>query len=130
MKCPKCGCADATKNGTMNKKQRYKCKQCGCNYTQATLYRIPLSKRIEAIKLYLEGVGFRGIERLTGISHNTVIKWVKQLATEIERLRPEIENTVVDVELDEMWHFIQKKLKNAGSGLHGTDNKSDVLVLN
>lgn len=129
MNCPKCGCTDAVKNGTMNKKQRYKCKQCGCNYTQSTLYRIPLSKRIEAIKLYLEGVGFRGIERLTGISHNTVIKWVRQLATEIDRLRPEIENTVVDVELDEMWHFIQKKLKNAGSGLHGIDSKNDVLVL-
>ncbi|MFM7469462.1 MAG: hypothetical protein ACKO37_08195, partial [Vampirovibrionales bacterium] len=97
---------------------------------QSTLYRIPLNKRIEAIKLYLEGVGFRGIERLTGISHNTVIQWVKHLATEIERLRPEIENTVVDVELDEMWHFIQKKLKNAGYGLHGIDSKSGVLGLN
>ena len=57
------------------------------------------------------------------------IKWVRQLATEIERLRPEIENTVVDVELGEMWHFIQKKLKNAGSGLHEIDSRSDVLVL-
>ena len=108
----------------MNKKQRYKCKQCGCNYTQATLYRIPLSKRIEAIKLYLEGVGFRGIERLTGISHNTVIKWVKQLATEIERLRPEIENTVVDVELDEMWHFIQKNSKMLGLACMGQTTKA------
>jgi transposase len=114
----------------MNQKQRFKCKHCGCNYTQSTRYRIPLKKRIQAIKLYLEGVGFRGIERLTGISHNTVIQWVRQLATEIERLRPEMENKVVDVELDEMWHFIQKKLKNAGSGWRGTDNKSVVLGLN
>ena len=40
-----------------------------------------------------------------------MIQWVKHLATEIERLRPEIENTVGDVELDEMWHFIQKTQK-------------------
>jgi hypothetical protein len=58
------------------------------------------------------------------------MKWVKELANEIERLRPEVEHTVVDVELDEMWHFIQKKLKNAGYGLHGTGNKSGVLALN
>jgi transposase-like protein len=132
MNCPKCGCTDAVKNGTMNQKQRYKCKQCNCNYTQSTTYRISLEKRIQAIKLYLEGVGFRGIERLTGISHNTVIQWVRQLASEseIDRLRPEIENKVVDVALDELWHFIQKKLKNAGSGLRGIDNKSVVLALN
>jgi transposase-like protein len=117
MKCPKCGCTDAVKNGTMNQKQRYKCKQCGCNYTQSTTYRIPIEKRITAIKLYLEGVGFRGIERLTGISHNTVIKWVKHLAMEIEQHSPERESPVLEVELDEMWHFVQKKLKNAGCGL-------------
>ncbi|XVJ51275.1 MAG: hypothetical protein HEQ32_03990 [Vampirovibrio sp.] len=66
---------------------------------------------------------------MTGISHNTVIQWVKHLATEIERLRPEVEEAGIDVELDEMWHFIQKKLKNAGSGWRGTDSKSDALEL-
>ena len=76
---------------------------------------------IKAIKLYLEGVGFRGIERLTNVHHTTVIKWVKNLAAEIERLRPELQETVRTVELDEMWHFIQKKHKNAGSGLPGTE---------
>ena len=129
MKCPKCHCTEATKNGTMKQKQRYKCKACGCNYTQSTTYRIALSTRIEAIKLYLEGVGFRGISRLTGVHHTTVIQWVKHLASEIERLAPEVEETSLDVELDEMWHFIQKKLKNAGSGLLGTESKSAVLVL-
>ena len=113
----------------MKQKQRYRCKACGCNYTQSTSYRIPLSQRIKAIKLYLEGVGFRGISRLTGVHHTTVIQWVKHLASEIERLRPEVEEASIDVELDEMWHFIQKKLKNAGSGLPGTESKSDVLVL-
>jgi len=129
MKCPKCRCAEAVKNGTMKQKQRYKCKQCGCNYTQSTIHRIPLEKRIEAIKLYLEGVGFRGIERLTHVHHTTVMKWVKNLAEEIERLRPEVSAHVKTVELDEMWHFIQKKHKNAGSGLPGTGNKSNALVL-
>ena len=112
----------------MNQKQRYKCKSCGCNYTQSTSYRIPLEKRIYAIKLYLEGVGFRGVERLTGICHNTVIQWVSDLAGEIERLRPEMEEKVATVELDEMWHFIQKKRTNAGSGLPGIEMENAVVV--
>jgi transposase-like protein len=128
MHCPKCRCVEAVKNGTMNQKQRYKCKACGCNYTQSSRYRIPLEKRLYAIKLYLEGVGFRGIERLTGISHNTVIQWVRDLAGEIERLRPELNEAVATVELDEMWHFIQKKRTNAGCGLHGIETANNVVV--
>ena len=73
---------------------------------------------MECIKLYLEGVGFRGIARLTGVSHVIVQHWVKQLGDKIEALRPETgEVTQVNImEIDEMWHFIQKKHKNAGSG--------------
>ena len=128
MKCPKCRCTEAVKNGTIRGKQRHKCKHCGCNYTQSTLSRTPVAKRIKAIKLYLEGVGFRGIERLTGIPHSTLISWVKNLGAEIERLRPELTEQIMTVELDEMWHFIQKKHKNAGSGLPGIESKNALLA--
>lgn len=107
MNCPKCGSTEAVKNDIVNKKQRYKCKLCDCNYTVSTLSRTPVEKRIEAIKLYLEGVGFRGIECLTGIPHTTVMTWVKNLGQEIEQ-------KVTTVELDEMWHFIQKNTKMLG----------------
>lgn len=36
-KCPKCGQKEKVKNGFMNGfmrgRQKYKCKNCGCNYT-------------------------------------------------------------------------------------------------
>ena len=73
--------------------------------------RTPIETRIHCIRLYLEGVGFRGIERLTGVSNVTVMRWVKKLGDNIERFRPqtgEVEPMSV-MELDEMWHFIQKK---------------------
>ena len=89
MHCPKCRDTAAVKNGMMGGKQRYRCKSCGCNYTQSSRYRISESKREEAIKLYLEGVGFRGIARLTGVSHVTVMRWVKALADRIEADTPE-----------------------------------------
>ena len=118
MTCPHCRSAVRTKNGIVRGKQRYKCKDCGCNYTVSSLSRTPIDTRIECIRLYLEGVGFRGISRLTGIPHTTVMRWVHKLGDDIERLRPqagEIEPVSV-MELDEMWHFVQKKRTNAGSG--------------
>ena len=126
MNCPKCTCAEAVKNGKMNGKQRFKCKACGCNYTQSSRYRIPRAKRLECLRLYLEGVGFRAIERLTGVSHVSVINWVRDLGERIERLRPQDGAQVNVIELDEMWHFAPKSPTSAGYGLLTTEmpNKS------
>lgn len=63
MHCPKCRSTVRVKNGNVQKKQRYKCKDCGCHYTQSSLSRTPVEKRMECIRLYLEGVGFCGISR-------------------------------------------------------------------
>lgn len=120
MHCPKCSHAESVKNGKMNGKQRYKCRSCGCNYTQSSKYRIPREKRLECLRLYLEGVGFRGIERLTGVSHVSVMKWVRDLGDRIEALRPQAGCQVNVMELDEMWHFVKKSPTNAGSGLPTT----------
>ena len=118
MSCPKCRSSVRTKNGIIKGNQRYKCKDCGCNYTVSSLSRTPIETRIKCIRLYLEGVGFRGISRLTGIPHTTVMRWVHKLGDNIEQFRPQTgEVELVSVmELDEMWHFIQKKETNTGSG--------------
>ena len=41
----------------------------------------------KAIKYYLEGNGFRRIERLLHVSHVSVINWVKKAADEIRKQR-------------------------------------------
>ena len=33
--------------------------------------------------MYVNGIGFRAIERLTGVNHNTVINWVKEVALKL-----------------------------------------------
>ena len=116
MHCPKCRDSTAVKNGIIKGKQRYKCKGCGCNYTQSSRFRFSLETRRHCMELYLEGVGFRGIERLTGVSHVTVMRWVKALADKIESSTPQEEKRVAIMELDEMWHYVGKKKTNAGSG--------------
>ncbi len=108
MKCPKCAATERVKNGKMNSKQRYKCKSCGCNYTQSSKYRIPLEKRTQAIELYLEGTGFRGIERLTAVSHVTVMRWVKALEDDIEKFRKQDDKPIDVIELDELWHYLAR----------------------
>ena len=107
--CPKCGSAECVKNGKMRGKQRYRCKCCGCNYTQSSRYRLSRQLRLECIQLYLEGVGFRGIERLKGVSHVTVMRWVRDLGERIEQLRPQEGGEVSIMEIDEMCGTLFKK---------------------
>jgi transposase-like protein len=116
MHCPKCHHTSHVKNGIVQGKQRYKCKGCGCNYRQSSLSRTSVDVRKEAIKLYLEGVGFRGIERLTGISNVTVMRWVRTLGEKIQEEKPVSKQKVAIMELDELWHFIGKKTKMLGVG--------------
>ena len=63
----------------MNDKQRFKCKHCGYFFTVAKLgKRIDNYIVIKALQLYIEGVSYREIERLLGISHVSVSNWVKK----------------------------------------------------
>jgi transposase-like protein len=77
--CPKCQSEVLIKSGVVKGRQRYKCK--GCNYSFTVLKE---SKQIDpyyvikALQLYIEGVTYREIERILGISHVTVMNWVKK----------------------------------------------------
>ncbi len=60
--------------------------------------------------MYVNGMGFRGISRVTGVAHTTIINWVKQ----VEKLLPdtyEAEDTHQVGEVDELQTFIGKKNK-------------------
>ena len=67
------------------------------------------------MQLYLEGLGFRSIGRILGVSHVSVQKWIKKFGQELEELKSENEISVV--ELDEMHTYIGNKKNIAGSGL-------------
>lgn len=100
IKCPKCGSEKRVKSGFMKKKQRYKCKNCGCNYTGG-INGYPEHVKRKAIQLYLEGNGFRRIERLMNVSHVSVINWVKKAGIELEKV-PKKDEKVDVLELDEL----------------------------
>ena len=87
--CPKCYGKECTKNGIVKNKQRYRCKKCKYNFTRSTCWKYSDEIRQKAIKLYLEGNGFRRIERLIHVSHMSVINWVRQLASKIQKIPEE-----------------------------------------
>ena len=62
-------------------------------------------------------MGFRGIERATGVCHNTVINWVKQAQKAIAEEDYEIPETT---QLDELQTFVGSKKTSSGFGLPST----------
>ena len=78
-KCPKCAHVGAVRNGVINKRQRYRCGSCGYNFTVSKLGKsISSYYVVKALQLYIEGVSYREIERLLGVSHVSVMNWVKK----------------------------------------------------
>jgi transposase-like protein len=69
--CPKYGSDKKVKSGFMDRKQRYLCKNCDCHYTGGINGYLE-SIKIEAIRYYLEGIGFRQIERLLKVGRVSV----------------------------------------------------------
>lgn len=114
--CPKCSSSERHKDGIVHEVQRWKCKDCGCRYTKGSWRGYPQEIRTLAIKLYLEGLGFRAIERLLKVSNVAVLKWVRKAASQLRSERPEYSATGRIMELDEMWHYVGKKTVQSGCG--------------
>lgn len=106
MQCPECGSSHIRKNGKKKGKQNRICVDCGRQFIDH--YDLPKGysdevKR-ECLKMYVNGSGFRAIERVKGVHHTTVIYWVKQVGDRLPNAyTPEV---IPDVEeLDELEKF-------------------------
>ncbi len=116
MDCPRCNSSSHKKNGIVDGRQRYKCHNCGYNYSvEMKSTASSTSVKRQALQLYLEGLGFRSIGRFLGVSHVSVQKWIKKFGQELEDLKSE--NEISIVEMDEMHTYIGNKKNIAGSGL-------------
>lgn len=109
--CPRCLSKDFTKNGVNHNKQRYKCKTYPYNFTTNKLERGMDQDYVQlSLKLYLQGMGSRAIEHVVGVSHVSVINWVKKYGKALKRLsKPR--SKLSGVELDELCSYIGNKKK-------------------
>lgn len=91
-KCPKCMGIKTVKSGIIKGKQRYMCKGCKYAFTvQKDGKNIDPYYVIKALQLHIEGVSLREIERLIGVSHVSVMNWIKKYkvqAPETQQYKP------------------------------------------
>ena len=65
--------------------------------------------------MYVNGMGFWAIQRVTGVDHTTVIYWVKQTASLLADAPDEQEIPQV-TQLDELQTFVCSKKTSSGCG--------------
>ncbi|NEQ75592.1 MAG: IS1 family transposase [Okeania sp. SIO2C9] len=84
MDCPYCQSHKVVKNGHRQGKQSYLCRDCGRQFRDSPCPAGYSSDVKElCVKMSLNGMGFRAIERVSGISHNTVLNWVRLAQAQI-----------------------------------------------
>jgi transposase-like protein len=115
MQCPKCSHQkQQVKSGrTEVGSQRYKCKACGYRYTPNPKPQGYSDEvRMQAVRMYVDGMNLRRIARHLGVNHQSVANWVKAYAAQLPPAPlPEVVETV---EMDELFTFVGEKK----SGLH------------
>ena len=117
--CKHCQAAVHVRNGIVRGLQRYRCEACGRNFTMTPPRGKPPQMKALALMLYAMGnMSFCGIARILGISDVTVLNWVRDAGRQLPD--PAATAGTVIITLDEMWHFLEKKLKNSGFGGHMT----------
>ena len=124
MNCPKCTSSKRVKSGKIKDRQRYKCKECGCNYTvELKSTAKPKSQKKQALHLYLEGLGFRSIGRFLGVSNVSVLNWIRYFGKNVQDLHAASQKIEM-VEVDEMHSYIGSKKTTVGYGLLLIDSRS------
>ncbi|WP_019986847.1 IS1/IS1595 family N-terminal zinc-binding domain-containing protein [Rudanella lutea] len=120
-KCPKCSNTNAVRNGVLNGRQRFRCKQCHYNFTVEKAGKsISSYYVIKALQLYIEGVSYREIERLLGVSHVSVMNWVKKYQIKV----PENNNyhpTYKILSNKELAEYFSKPENVSGAGMIVTE---------
>ncbi len=108
--CPKC--QSSTRQVKAGKtavgSQRYKCQHCKVRYTPQPKERgYADGVRLQAIRMYVDGLNYRRIGRHLNVHHTSVINWVKAFAAQLpDAPLPEELHTI---ELDELFSFIETK---------------------
>ena len=114
--CPKCQNNQIVKSGIVKNRQRYLCKSCNYFFSVNKL-----GKKIDdyyvtkALQLYLEGLSFREIERIIGVSHVSISNWVKEFKIK----KPENSNYHPTYKIFnhlELAHFLTNKDVLSGAG--------------
>ena len=90
LKCLKCGCECVYKYGHMKGYQRYRCNNCGYQFTK-TIPRVkPEKDKILALILYLSVLSLSAIGRILEVTDQSVMRWIKKMYDRFITEKPDI----------------------------------------
>src|SRR5690606_16546226 len=115
--CPRCHSSDSVKSGIVNQRQRFRCKNCNYHFTVQKLgKKIDNYYVTKALQLYLEGLSYREIERILGISHVSISNWVREFKIKKPAQR-DYHPTYRIYNHHELVEFLKQKENLAGAGM-------------
>jgi transposase-like protein len=116
MTCHSCNIVCKRFGKHRNGLQRFRCNQCRKTFTEdhespLDTMRLPLDKAESILKLLVEGMSVRSVERVTGIHRDTILRLLVLAGERCQQMmdRKIASVTVKDVEADEIWGFVGKK---------------------
>lgn len=127
--CPNCTSNQYVKSGIIKGRQRFKCKKCNYYFTVNKIGKqIDAYYVNKALQLYLEGLTYREIERILGISHVSIINWVKKY--NIKRPKGfEYHSTYKIVSAKELANYFSNTTNVKGAGLVVTELGDKYMII-
>ena len=125
MTCHYCQTACKRFGKHRNGLQRFRCNQCSKTFTEdhqrpLDEMRLPLDRAENVLRLLLEGMSVRSVERVTQVHRDTILRLLVLAGERCQRLMDEklVNLDVRDVEADELWGFVQKKEAHRAAAEH------------
>jgi len=99
-----------------NGPQRFRCQLCRKTFTEdhanpLDTMRLPMEKASHVLRLMIEGMSIRSIERFMGVHRDTILRLLLPASEKITaKLRHQFENLVIErIQVDELHCFVQKR---------------------
>ena len=114
LKCKKCLSTKYVKAGYIRGHQRYKCKDCSCQFTETKQRGVNPALKSFAIVLYSHcGVSMGNLAKIFKVSTVAVLKWIRSAAAQLQGTSKQHSEVVM---VDEFWHFVNGKKTKFGCG--------------
>lgn len=113
--CKKCESKNYVKAGKVEGEQRFKCKDCGCQFVPTRQKGRSANTKIVALFLYVSGMSLRRISKAVKTDVHAVYRWILEYGRNNYE-KPAPQGTTLEVELDEMWHYLGSKKQKSGFG--------------
>ncbi|NMM48384.1 IS1 family transposase [Marinigracilibium pacificum] len=128
MKCPRCASLKFVKDGFVNDRQRYQCKECHYHYSVRRKGKKPSYLKRLALFLHLEGLGYRPIEELIDVSNVSIMKWMNSLSPELKPLKSD-RRRIQTIDKQDINNIIKRNKEGKTLLININENKSEIYYI-